>query len=246
MVGLIPLNCRLRDYRVVSVGGEPRLVHRRALDILPHDVREAARDIFLVGVAEEGLFWKDIRRVLFTKARFRILCRLNYDGLRDSWTAVKLMDVLGEIAPDMKREVEYFGSGAMSRAAQGSQKHKFIEPRLAALVSFGDLLGQQIGRELTAEDQAKIEQIASENADLLTSVPESRKAFRQVADFLLNQPGAAEVTATMLAQLRVKACGLHGLLPGGSAVRAELPATPPSADDNDRLFVDAEIIAIYW
>ena len=113
MGDLVPLRCRVVDYEVIGTGNQVFLIHRRALENLSETERPATRPLYLVGVTEQSLFWKDIRRILFSKARFRILCRLNYEGLRTTWTAVKMVDLLEEVAPALKREMDIFGSGAL-------------------------------------------------------------------------------------------------------------------------------------
>lgn len=66
MGGLVPLRCRVVDYEVVDTGSQTFLIHRRALEQLPVAERPAASPLYLVGVTEQSLFWKDIRRVLFS------------------------------------------------------------------------------------------------------------------------------------------------------------------------------------
>jgi len=246
MAGLVPLRCRAIDYAVATIGQQEYLIHRRALEQLPVAEKPPVKDLYLVGVAEQSLFWKDIRRVLFSKARFCILCRLNHDGLDASWTPVKLVDVLGEVAPDLERQMEIFGSGALKAMMAGATAHgNFIEPRMRAVMTFGELLAQKLGIELDDNDLHHIEILASETADLVTSVPESRKAFTRVAELLAGRT-STDMDPVIVSRLRVEACKQHNLLPGGSAVRAETIVPPAPANSRDERFIDAEIIAIYW
>jgi hypothetical protein len=55
----------------------------------------------VVALAEAPLFWKDIRRVLFSGSRYSLLCRIGRDGLHDDWTPVKLVDVVRGFAPEV-------------------------------------------------------------------------------------------------------------------------------------------------
>ena len=75
------------------------LVHRRVLNQLSEDDTLQRRPVYIVGVAEQSLFWKDIRRVLFSGSRFRVLCRVAQDGIQESWTPVKLAHVLDAVLP---------------------------------------------------------------------------------------------------------------------------------------------------
>lgn len=247
MGDLVPLRCRVVDYEVISTGSQTFLIHRRALEQLPEAERPATRSLYLVGVTERSLFWKDIRRVLFSRARFRVLCRLNYEGLRTTWTAVKMADVLGEVVPALKREIDILGPGMLKLMAESNTTHgKFIEPRFRALSTFGEQLAQHLGLELDDNDRRQIEMLASETADLITSIPESRKAFTQITEFLTMRSASEIIDPAVVANLRVRACQQHGLFPGGSAVRTETVAIPHAVDDDGDEFLDTEIIAIYW
>ncbi|MET7373847.1 DUF6414 family protein [Micromonospora arida] len=245
MAGLVPLKCQVIDYEVALIRGQDYLVHRRLLDELSPADRPQTRRLILVGVVEASLFWKDIRRVLFSKSRYRILCRFGHDGLQSEWTAVKLADVLGEVVPEIMDEVRVLGSGMLEAFAAGATRQQsFIEPRVQALRAFGDMLANHAGVELTDADRQQIEQIGSETADLVVGVAESRKAFSSVATYVAAL-GGAKVDAVLVAELRVRACREQGLVPGGSALTVEtsLLKAPAQADEK---FMETEVVAIYW
>ena len=247
MGNLVPLRCRLVDYEaVIGNGADGPLVHARAMEQLAGDQRPHTGPVYLVGVTEQPLFWKDIRRLLFSRARFRVLCRLNYDGLRDAWTPVKLVEVVGEIAPSLEHEMNIFGSGALTAMLEATSTHgKFVEPRVRALITFGERLAEQLDIELTEDMRQEIGALASENADRLTAVAESRKGFTEIAT-LLNGRYQRELDRVALANLRVSVCRQHGLMPGGSGVRNDTITFPRATNVNDGRFIDAEIVAIYW
>jgi len=246
MGDLVPLRCLVVDYEVINTGSQIFLIHRGALEQLSEAERPATRPLYLVGVTEQALFWKDIRRVLFSRARFRVLCRLNYEGLRTTWTAVKMVDVLGEVAPALKSEIDIFGPGMLELMTERTTRRNFVEPRLGALITFGEQLAQHLGLELDHNDRRQIQILASESADRLTSVPESRKAFTQITE-LLDRRSSSEIDPVVVAKLRVWACQQHGLTPGGSAVRTDVATLPRTMNgDSDNEFLDGEIIAIYW
>lgn len=101
LVGLVPIRGRAMDYVVAEFGEKVWIVHRKILDELTNVEMPQALPLYVVGVAEHSLFWKDIRRILFSKARFRALCRMAQDGLQDSWTPVKLAHVLESVMPGL-------------------------------------------------------------------------------------------------------------------------------------------------
>ena len=99
LVGLIPIRGRLVDYKSARIGGRDVLVHRLLLEQMPSATRPKTYPAFVVGVAQHDLFWKDIRRVLFSQAQYTVFCRLAISGLVEKWHPVKVADVLAGIVP---------------------------------------------------------------------------------------------------------------------------------------------------
>ena len=92
LVGLIPIRCLAVDYHVVLFNGRMVLVHKRLVSQLPTDSHWEPKPLWVVGVTEEQFFWKDVRQILFSGSRFRMLCRIHHGGLQptnnnsDHWT----------------------------------------------------------------------------------------------------------------------------------------------------------------
>jgi hypothetical protein len=95
LAGLVPIRCQLVSHARVSLDRNAWLVRREEANALK-DRSSALKveDVILTGVAESTSFWRDSRRVLFSGSRFRVLCRLADDGFQDSWDAIKLSGVL--------------------------------------------------------------------------------------------------------------------------------------------------------
>ena len=100
LAGLVPIRGRLVDFDWIRIRGLEVLVHRSLLSQMPTDLLSEAHPVFLVGVAQNDLFWKDIRRVLFSQARYTAFCRLATGGLIESWSPVKMADVFSGITAD--------------------------------------------------------------------------------------------------------------------------------------------------
>lgn len=246
MAGLVPLRCRLSDYVAITTGGQEELMHREVLQQLPAEETPLAREIYLVGVAEEALFWKDLRRVLFTQSRFRVLCRLNHDGLTNTWESVKLLDVLGDVASGLREQMRVLGPNALNNiTALAARRTQISDPRHQALVTYSELMATELGITLDENDRRTIETAATDAADQLTSVPASRAAFRKITQIVEGDTGKT-VDPTLAAQLRALACEQHHLHPGGSQQQHASSPTVASYQPNDHRFIDAEIIAIYW
>lgn len=82
LVNLVPVRGHAEDYEVVTLEEREWIVHRRLLHQLTGIDSLTTHPLYVVAVAEQSLFWKDIRRVLFSDARFRVLCRIGHDGLQ--------------------------------------------------------------------------------------------------------------------------------------------------------------------
>jgi hypothetical protein len=245
MVGLVPLRCLMIDYAAIIVGQQKYLVHRRLLEQLPASKRPKAHDVYLVGVAERSLFWKDIRRILFSNVRFRVLCRLNHDGLATSWTPVKLTQVFGEIAPNLETEMMLFSSGALQSTKNSNiAQQRPVDPGFRAVVRFGELLGDASGVAIDTDRREQIEIAARESAHQMASVSDRRKAFDRMVE-IISADSSQEVSKEELSRLRTRACQEAGLLPGTASIQST-PVTSHGASHSDDLFIDAEIIAIYW
>ena len=81
---------------------------------MPTGAQPEAYPAFLVGVAQSDLFWKDIRRVLFSQARYTVFCRLATSGLTDRWGPVKMADVFSGITSDFDEMIWGLGDELMS------------------------------------------------------------------------------------------------------------------------------------
>lgn len=245
MGGLVPIRCLIPDYSSLIVPSGEYLIHREVATQLPASTQSALKSVYLVGVTEQNLFWKDIRRVLFSGARVRVLCRLNQNGLRDGWTAVKLVNVLSEVSPEFAQELESLGPNVLRSIVQGDQAQSgFVEPRFSALVSYGEQLAQHYGIALDEADRSRLEVLAGENAELLISVIESRAGFRAISEFVGSR-GGREIEPVVAAKLRMNARRQAGLETFSGSDPIPAPSPQPTNQEDGRL-LDAEIVAIYW
>ncbi len=252
LTGLVPVRGRAVDYQVVEQHGRELLVHRALLEQLPISEKVNARPLFVVGVADQALFWKDIRRVLFSNFHFRVFCRIGQSGLRDDWTPVKLVDVLREIAPELSSQIGMLGEGAlvaMGDAVAG--KTHDAEQKVAkvhsALAAFAGLLNEHHGCPLDEHTVAAVisSVAAGADPDAIDSVSRRRVLFGEIAQ-KIDELIDTETSKETAAQYRVAAIADIGLGLGGTLVPAETDlALEPHSSLRDR-YLDTEIVAIYW
>ena len=251
LVGLVPIRGRLTDYESAKIGGRDVLVHRLLLEKMPPGKRPKSYPAFVVGVAQRDLFWKDIRRVLFSKAQYTVFCRLAISGLADSWHPVKLVDVLSGIDPQFDELIGEFSKRAgqaMSATADasptsvGQDEHSGTE----IIKAYAELLVRHHCDTLKPDViDAVIPSISPEH-DWLGSVDERRAVFSQVTqrvDEALGVATSGEVEYDIRDTAMQNAGLADALAPQSSSGSGHDAAPVPS--DHER-FLDAEIIAIYW
>ncbi|MFD6990528.1 hypothetical protein [Streptomyces sp. NPDC059943] len=242
-VGLIPIRCRMIDYRAVPTADGDALVHRKVLDALPPEDRPASYPAFLVGVTEQDLYWKDTRRILFSNAEVRVLCRLNKTGVQPSWNAVKLADMVGSLLPEFSEMMNSFGTDALQAMMNDSQGGSNDDQGAVTLLIFAELMAEH-GR-IILDDQAadEVRRVAAEYAHLLSGeLPEQRSAFTRILDHMVSSHGLtidAEQAVVLREQARSRASLRRGL-------GLQSSATAPSATTEPGRFLDSEVIAIYW
>ena len=99
MVSLIPIHGAPTNIVVVDIEGEPHLVDRRVIkDASPF--ADTVRAWELVGVTEEPSYWKDLRRVLYTRDRFTVYARVVNPKLTTRWNPVKLSGLIGDVSKE--------------------------------------------------------------------------------------------------------------------------------------------------
>ncbi|RPK78203.1 hypothetical protein EES45_18480 [Streptomyces sp. ADI97-07] len=242
-VGLIPIRCRLVDYQTFATTRGEYLIHRRLVEALPEDRRPALTPAFLVGVTEQDLYWKDTRRILFSDAEVRILCRLNKLGIQSTWNSVKLADMVGSLLPEFSEMMNSFGSDALNAMMTNTGGGGTHDSNAETLVTFASLIATDAGISLSDEERAEVQRLAMENSHLLEGeLPEIRAAFTSISDYVLTQHGA-ELDAERVSSLRTRARSQAGLRQG---LAIQGTSSAPAPDTEQGRFLDSEVIAIYW
>lgn len=255
LVGLVPLRGCALDYWHLTLGGRDWLVHEKLVSDLADNSQLETRRIYVVGVAEAGLFWKDIRRVLFSRSRYTVLCRVGRDGLHSDWTPVKLVDVLRELIPDLAAQLDTVGDGLLSAmGAAGGPSWKNDEAEAArrmrrALLSYWASLADRYAKtcgqpDLTAYGLPTEQQCASYG-----TLEERRVAFGAVTKQLEEHIGTP-IDPDVAAQYRHDALSDAGFEFGGTlssvAPLVEPLVQPSLGERSPHRYLDTEIVAIYW
>ncbi len=184
LIGLVPIKCRAVDYRIIGVDGRRLIIHRRILAQLPVDKIPPAEDLYITGVTEETLFWKDVRRVLFSGSRYRILGRLNHGSIRSSWVPVKLVDVLSDVDPNLARQVGQLELGMGADASATTIADDGQQRLEAALMDFSISLGDAYGYTLSSEELLSAMPERRPEVAYQSEIELRRALFRTMADLV--------------------------------------------------------------
>lgn len=238
LVGLIPLRCRVVNYQLVESAGGKTL---RASS--PQEPQHA-KPLYIVGDTEQALYWKDIRRVLFSESRFRMFCRVSSDGLRSSWSPVKLADVLRKIDPQLGEKIASMGTIAIDAMSRSEAVRDVATTRSAALAEYGRILAAANGVELDKGQIRELTEAAAVAENAWDSVTGSRRAFGQI-QILTERITETELDTALFADARTKVRDRFGLSHDGKLTDpVGLAGTAPKTEPEDLL--EVEIIAIYW
>lgn len=247
LAGLVPVRGRALDHVTVAVADQEWVIHRRVLERLDQDVAAQARPLDVVAVAETSLFWKDIRRVVFSGSQYSLLCRIGRGGLHDNWTPVKLMDVVRRFMPDAAEQIGDAGPylvAAMNGGPAGPVGDRRIKMR-DALQAYGQALAAHYSSEwnvaLVTDDL-----IPRDQSHTWATVEEWRVPFEALT-LRLNESLGIEADRKLAATLRHEALVRAGLalLMGSSDGETTVMPEPKSVGGGSRI-LDTELIAIYW
>ena len=257
LAGLVPIRGRLVDYEWIRMGSRDVLVHRALLSQMPSNALPEAYPAFLVGVAQSDLFWKDIRRVLFSQARYTVFCRLATNDLTDRWSPVKMADVFSGIASDFDEMIRGLGDELMSGFKRGVRSATIGTAPDAPPTMLnhdaqrGELLLTKYVESLAKYHKIDIEPDAIEALtregslaeNWLDSVDSYRPVFAEVTKKVDDslEVGTPQNVAHDLRVQALRRLSLDETLElDGSTVSGNL------LEPRCERFLDSEIIAIYW
>ena len=246
LAGLVPIRGRCIEFRHVTIGERSWVVHNGLLGDLVADETVEIRPLYLVGVAEAALFWKDIRRLLFSHSSYTVLCRLGRHGTSNKWTPVKLVDVVREFLPDVARQIDDAQEGLLSLAA--SDVAQIQDARRRALADALEHYGGQRLYHAQLEVDAHVDGDAAAIAATLTgsSVETMRQAFAAIDRRLSERHDLPPDDALRAAERRAEALAASGLEPDGTLVASPVPRSAPGRGEPRERYLDSEFIAIYW
>ncbi len=241
LAGLVPVRATATSHVVVESDGAEFVVP--ASDALALGLK--ARPLVIVGVTEQSSYWRDVRRVLFARSQFTMLCRVGRNGLSDSWEPVKLSEVLKEVLPTFPGLIADVGRTGLSLTSSMPAQ---VEPLAiaGALNCFVDYVEASSPPGLTTEGLAAARAvIAVSAAELPMNLTDQNGAFRLVVAEL--QEHGCNWTGDEWLNLQMQAresAGLALFEEQNSTVVA--PESSIGSEPTEERLLDTEVIAIYW
>lgn len=245
LTGLIPIRATAVNYVVATIDGIDYVVHKDAVAALELETQP----LFVTGVTEHLGFWKDIRRVLFSDARFTILSRVARDGLHDKWTPVKLADLFSEVAPDFVDQINAIRSPTAESGAQVTTQAQNLA--LATALTHYRLAIAPHDASWTSEQLREFVVLTARVSAGATDASAQREAFDLVRNQVVAQLGieAPSPDHDLKARQDARSTADLELLPRNQGLLAPAGAPAPAVADgmgSPGRILDTEVIAIYW
>lgn len=251
LAGLVPIRGRLTKYTWTTIGDREILIHELLCTKLRSDSEFTTFPAFVVGVAQGNLFWKDIRRLLFSRSEYTAFCRLAVSGLADTWSPVKITHVLEGIAPQLEDAMREFSENA----AKFFSMHETITPMVAdgEPTDYRSIVREYADR-LVAHHTACLDSHAIESTidkvvyvkDWWRTVDGRRAVFShatQLLDTALGKETGGEVAYRIRADV-LREAGISSTL-DVEELAMKVRGESEIRESKER-FLDSEIIAIYW
>lgn len=237
LVGLIPLKAEINGLAAGEVDG--------VVVAAPSEFFAAngivSTPVSVVGVTEQAKYWRDVRRVPFSKSRFTVLGRISRSGVQPSWTPVKLTEVMRDIAPQFPDMITQVGRVGYSTPVNARE-----ETNRAALERALLHFALAAGGEQAAARQNEIEAFARSQRTQADTLTQQGMAFDALGDWMV-QSGIVDAVAQDARVLRSQARRASGLKANSAATALTDFVNPnPPEESAPEALIDLEIVAVYW
>lgn len=246
--GLVPIKARLVGYEAVGLDGEWFVCPSATARALSSSGDVATLPIFLTAVAEEQLFWKDIRRLVFGSSTYRVLGRVAADGLLNDWSPIILAEALREPMPDFADFLDNLGLAGMEAMTaagltQDATSRGGTDDRASrTFANLAESVANYHGKE-AHEAQGILLTARASSADFIE--PLDHMAVRSIASRFLDELDSRwDVTTSMEVRRELLGRALLGAWRVSDTKQESQPWTGVR-EVNER-YLNLELVAIYW
>lgn len=245
--GIVPIKCKVLNYSLLNFKSQKYIIHN---DFIKDSSQINLEEFNIVGVVDQKLFWKDLRHVLFDNDKYTILCRITKPNISNSWTSVKSMSILQEIAPEISQMVQSNSNNVFKQSFSNPSSNNNQNNEQNLTESFKNMLFSFANEILKKFDLS----LNGHQIEILMELIETKKhyfnnhsnkliAFKEVYYFLESSFDSINLDPNQLVELREYAYSLH----------SDIDQTQPENKDDDTIsnineenYLECEIIAIYW
>lgn len=237
---LVPIKSKAIHYRVVKIEGHEYVVDKRAI----RNLGIKSRPLYIVGVTEKLGYWKDLRRVLFSNAKFTVLCRVARSGIHNSWTPVKLADLFTDVAPGFVDQINAIEAPKVDSPT--SHGNAYQDALRAALNSYRSELAAKLQIEANTDQERQLGEVVDQLVVGQVSPTGQRLAFDAVrkAVTALGDSEIVHPEEDLALRQNVRESAGLDLIPSLASLT---PTTPTKlAAKRSARMLDVEVIGIYW
>lgn len=233
-VGLVPVRGLSTSHCVIDLGGESLVI---AKVLLTPGLLAESRPLELVGFAESGSFWRDLRRTLFSGATYTAYARVERAVLETPWTPIKIADLLESVSPGLRDEVaapfEKLSAGLRS-ADEDSDADELARFQLEG---FADELRSALDIQVDGTVLESVIVASGRDVAEAATLVDQRRAFESVAVAI----GGADIDRDTLLTVRS-----NWMTRTPDEVESMTGERPDTVLSNSPVQVEVGFVALYW
>lgn len=239
--GLVPIKCKVLNYKLLVNGGNQYLIHESLVEnLLDIDIEDTS-EFNIVGVIDKNLVWKDLRQILYDNNRYSLLCRIEKPIISKSWTSLKNMAAFRDIIPEVSQIIdsndENIFNQSFMQSKKSDTKNNESEYFQRVLFNYGILLLENKDVELNIHIIRVLQDLAIRNQENYEGYDKRKFAFEEILAFIKQSYPEIDHSSEELIQLREKA---------KKQLIISHIQNKDTLESEDELFLESEIIAIYW
>ncbi|MEA2362613.1 MAG: hypothetical protein QOD71_1758 [Thermoleophilaceae bacterium] len=244
LAGLVPIRGQSTRFERILFNGQEFIASKDLLRQLNPNVDLDRKPLHIVGVTEAELFWRDLRRVLFSDSRFFVMFRLNEDGLSSSWHPVKVVELLERFIPQVGAMINDVGPGFIAGVAEGAataDSQQGPEER-AVLDEYAEAVAEEAETQWSPDDA---DAVGMDTLAVDFSTIENQRRTLAPLVKRIEERTSRELDRARLSDMRERLMDEHGYRSSTSS-DGVLPGAEPGIDRPREYLLDSEIVAIHW
>jgi|GEM_PF-5206907 len=246
-LGLIPIEGYVPGLSVITVDHSNYVIQTPETDSPLVDPTYALRPLRIVAMAQSGNFWKDFRRVLYSKQPYRVLARLSGSTLLADWNTMPLVDVMKTLEGNAFEPL--YAALDELRTSELNSTTVLDPASIQALRNMYEYYGLQLMKKCAPKkrDSKKLSDFIGKLDISGATAPEQSKAFQEITSFITkNYTPNEPLEGQTLHRLRAQARNKYSIGIDGIAVAETKSSIPVSNTTDESATVEVDLVAMYW